>query len=249
MVAARSRWKGVCARLDAQGIALKTARAERRLLWLDAAEGRDGLTIDGKVSVDGFRTVLQRFIEPKAKQRIYGELVSLLAARGDAAATVAIERRRRTRAPPSYSYVVRIPHRRELAAAGPCDQTDRSRSRQKRIRRSMADAAEALSQFMRNGMLGRKPSDLEGKRIAEIMGDEGFATIRPFIDRCWPASVWSMSAKSRLRAWDDALGRVVYMPDRDADGSVVGRVASLVDVTAERHTSNAPRMAVTSISR
>ena len=113
----------------------------------------------------------------------------------------------------------------------------------------MADAAEALSQFMRNGMLGRKPSDLEGKRIAEIMGDEGFATIRPFIDRCWPASVWSMSAKSRLRAWDDALGRVVYMPDRDADGSVVGRVASLVDVTAERHTSNAPRMAVTSISR
>jgi PAS domain S-box-containing protein len=33
--------------------------------------------------------------------------------------------------------------------------------------------------------------------------------------------------------------RVVYMPDREPDGTVAGWIASLLDITAERHTSNA----------
>jgi hypothetical protein len=91
MLARRPRWDAVCARLDAQGIALTRAAAEGRLLFLDADEVLDGLTMEGKVSVDGFRTALRRFIDSRMKQRIYGELVSLLAARGDTAGAVAIE--------------------------------------------------------------------------------------------------------------------------------------------------------------
>jgi hypothetical protein len=37
-------------------------------------------------------------------------------------------------------------------------------------------------------MLGRKATEIEGRPIAEIMGDEGFATIRPFIDKVLAAS-------------------------------------------------------------
>jgi hypothetical protein len=81
----------VCARLEAQGIALGRARAEGRLLLLDADEVLDGLTVAGEVSVTGLRAALQRFIDPATKQRIYGELVSLLAARGDVAGAVAVE--------------------------------------------------------------------------------------------------------------------------------------------------------------
>jgi hypothetical protein len=77
--------------LDAQGIALTRAAAEGRLLFLDADEVLDGLTVEGKVSVDDFRTALRRFIDSRMKQRIYGELVSLLAARGDVAGAVSIE--------------------------------------------------------------------------------------------------------------------------------------------------------------
>jgi hypothetical protein len=90
MLASRPRWDAVCARLDAQRIALRRAVAEGNLLLL-ADDVLDGLTLDGRVSVDGFRTALQRLIDPTRKQRIYGELVSLLAARGDVAGAMAIE--------------------------------------------------------------------------------------------------------------------------------------------------------------
>ena len=31
-------------------------------------------------------------------------------------------------------------------------------------------------------MMGRQPADLAGKPIVEVIGEEGFATIRPYID-------------------------------------------------------------------
>ena len=64
---------------------------EGRLLLLDANEVLDGLTVDGHVSVEGFRSALARFIAPGVRQRIYGELVSLLAEREDVDTATAIE--------------------------------------------------------------------------------------------------------------------------------------------------------------
>jgi len=58
---------------------------------LDATDVLDGLTVDGRVSVEGFRAALTRFIVPATRQRIYGELVSLLAERGDLRTALAIE--------------------------------------------------------------------------------------------------------------------------------------------------------------
>lgn len=53
---------------------------EGRLLLLDANEVLDGVTVDGRVNVEGFRSALARFIAPGVRQRIYGELVALEAA-------------------------------------------------------------------------------------------------------------------------------------------------------------------------
>jgi hypothetical protein len=77
--------------LNESGLEFRRAVTEGRLLLLDANEVLDGLTVEGRVSVEGFRAALARFIAPGVRQRIYGELVSLLAARGDLDTAMAIE--------------------------------------------------------------------------------------------------------------------------------------------------------------
>ena len=91
VLATASHWAAISARLNKSGLQFHRAVTEGRLLLLDATEVLDGLTIDGRVSVEGFRAALLRFIAPGVKQRIYGELVSLLAERGDVDTAIAIE--------------------------------------------------------------------------------------------------------------------------------------------------------------
>lgn|GEM_PF-1485239 len=91
VMATASHWAAISARLAETGLAFRRAVAERQLLRLDAAELLDGLTVDGRVSVDGFRAALARLLVPSTRQRIYGELVSLLAARGDLPTAIAVE--------------------------------------------------------------------------------------------------------------------------------------------------------------
>jgi len=91
VLATSSHWISVAARLRASGVASERAVVERRLVVLDAAAILEGLTIDGRVSVEGFRAALARFIVPGVRQRIYGELVSLLVERGDLETAIAIE--------------------------------------------------------------------------------------------------------------------------------------------------------------
>jgi hypothetical protein len=91
VLATAAHWAAISARLNDSGLQFQRAVTEGRLLLLDATEVLDGLTIDGRVSVEGFRAALARFIAPGVRQRIYGELVSLLAERGDVDTALAIE--------------------------------------------------------------------------------------------------------------------------------------------------------------
>jgi hypothetical protein len=91
VLATAAHWTAISARLNQSGLQFRRAASEGRLLLLDANEVLDGLTVDGRVSVEGFRGALARFIAPGVRQRIYGELVSLLAARGDLDTAIAIE--------------------------------------------------------------------------------------------------------------------------------------------------------------
>jgi hypothetical protein len=91
VLATHAHRRTIRARLADNGIALDRAEAEGRVLWLDAAEVLSALTVEGVVDVEAFRATLQRFIDPRIRQRLYGELVSLLRERGDVKAAIAIE--------------------------------------------------------------------------------------------------------------------------------------------------------------
>jgi MEDS: MEthanogen/methylotroph, DcmR Sensory domain len=91
VLATAAHWTAISARLNESGLQFRRAVTEGRLLLLDATDVLDGLTVEGRVSVEGFRAALGRFIAPGVKQRIYGELVSLLAERGELDTAIAIE--------------------------------------------------------------------------------------------------------------------------------------------------------------
>jgi len=91
VLATHSNWKTITARLTENGIDFRRAGTEKRLLMLDATDVLEGFTLGGRVTVEGFRAVLRRFIDPGVRQRMYGGLVSLLAERGDVDSAIALE--------------------------------------------------------------------------------------------------------------------------------------------------------------
>jgi PAS domain S-box-containing protein len=95
-------------------------------------------------------------------------------------------------------------------------------------------------------MLGRTRSDIEGRRIAEIIGDEGFATIRPHIEAVLSGARVEYESDVMFAGIGPRSLRVVYVPDRATDGTVIGWIASILDVTDEKLTTDA-RALVSSI--
>ena len=90
-IATTPHWNAITARLDESGIAYGRATSAGQLVLIEADEALDAVTVDGEVSVDGFRAMLAPLVKHGKKTRIYGELVSLLAQRGDVDAAVAVE--------------------------------------------------------------------------------------------------------------------------------------------------------------
>ena len=80
-------------------------------------------------------------------------------------------------------------------------------------------------------MLGRKPSEIHGKSIIEIVGEEGFATIRPYIERVLAGMQVEYETDVTFADVGTRALHVVYRPEIDPSGQTVGWIASIVDVT------------------
>jgi len=80
-------------------------------------------------------------------------------------------------------------------------------------------------------MLGREPGDIAGRPIVEIMGEAGLETIRPYIERALNGDAVEYESQIPYAGVGIPCLRVVYTPDRDAQGNVIGWVASIVDIT------------------
>src|SRR5947209_6834772 len=83
-------------------------------------------------------------------------------------------------------------------------------------------------------MLGLNPEEIAGRPIAEIMGKDGLASIRPYIARVLAGETVSYEAPVSFRERESRVLRGVYVPDKNGRGEIVGWVASIIDVTEER---------------
>src|SRR5688500_9131819 len=71
-------------------------------------------------------------------------------------------------------------------------------------------------------MMGRQPADIAGRAIVEIMGEEGFETIRPYIDTVLKGTRVEFECDLKIDGVGIRSLRVVYTPDTDERGRVKG---------------------------
>lgn len=91
-LATQEHWNAIMKELERSDTALGRATADGRLVLIEADRIVEDLVVAGPVDVGAFRAMLQPLIVPGAAIRVYGEVVSLLAARGDVEGALAIER-------------------------------------------------------------------------------------------------------------------------------------------------------------
>ncbi|HYD46891.1 MAG TPA: PAS domain-containing protein, partial [Terriglobales bacterium] len=80
-------------------------------------------------------------------------------------------------------------------------------------------------------LFGLTPEQMIGRPIAEVMGAEAFAIIKPYIDRVLQGEAVQYEAQVPYPSAGTRWMNVSYIPHRDGDGQVSGWIASIVDVT------------------
>ena len=89
-------------------------------------------------------------------------------------------------------------------------------------------------------MLGSTPDRIIGKPILEIMGAQGFAAIRARVDQVLRGEPVEYEDRVHFALTGRAHWlHVIYIPDRDERGEVVGWVASMTDITARKEAETA----------
>ena len=94
-------------------------------------------------------------------------------------------------------------------------------------------------------MLGREPRDIEGRSIVEVMGEEGFTTIKPYIERVLTGVAVEYESDVTFAGVGARTLRVVYNPEFE-NRVAIGWIASIVDVT-DRKTARDARALLASI--
>jgi PAS domain S-box-containing protein len=83
-------------------------------------------------------------------------------------------------------------------------------------------------------MLGSPANELVGKPIVEVVGHEAFKTMLPRIEQVLQGSRVEYESEFAYRGTGLRTLHIVYTPDRNEDGEVIGWIASIRDITVER---------------
>jgi PAS domain S-box-containing protein len=79
-------------------------------------------------------------------------------------------------------------------------------------------------------LVGRRPEEIAGKPIVEILGKEGLQKILPYIKKVLKGHATEYEMEVPFQGVGVYWLHTVYTPDRDSEGNVVGWFASLTDV-------------------
>ena len=89
--------------------------------------------------------------------------------------------------------------------------------------------------------LQRPVDEIVGKRLEEIMGQDAFNVIHPYIERVLAGERIEYEAEMRYARIGLRHMRVAYVPDIDATGTVTGWIAAISDITDRKRTEEALR--------
>jgi PAS domain S-box-containing protein len=88
-------------------------------------------------------------------------------------------------------------------------------------------------------MMGRQPADIVGKAIVEIMGQEGFEAIRPYVETVLAGTRVEYELDVPVSKVGIRSVRVVLTPDTDERGRVQGWIASILDIGERKQVEEA----------
>jgi PAS domain S-box-containing protein len=80
-------------------------------------------------------------------------------------------------------------------------------------------------------MIEREPKDVAGKSMVEIMGEEGFNTILPYIHHVLQGNRVEYECEVHFQGIGPRILRAIYIPDRDQNGVVQGWIGSIIDIS------------------
>jgi PAS domain S-box-containing protein len=83
-------------------------------------------------------------------------------------------------------------------------------------------------------MIGRRVEDVAGKSLVEIMGEVGYETIRPYVNKVLQGERAECESEVHFQGVGPRLLRIVYMPEKDERGNVEGWIASILDITERK---------------
>ena len=83
-------------------------------------------------------------------------------------------------------------------------------------------------------MTGRRPEQVVGKRLVDVLGEKDFQTIRPYIEKVLQGDRVEFEREVHYRAVGTRFLHVVYTPEKDEGGTVIGWIASMLDITERK---------------
>ena len=90
---------------------------------------------------------------------------------------------------------------------------------------------------------GLEPADLIGRRIPDILGQDAYETIRPYLTRAAEGKRVDLEVEVPYERLGRQFMRFAYEPELDEHGAVIGYVAAIINVSDRRRAEEALREA------
>jgi len=84
-------------------------------------------------------------------------------------------------------------------------------------------------------MTGRRPEDVIGKRLSDVLSEKDFRAIHPYIERVLQGDRVEFDREVDYRGGGTRFLHVVYTPEKTEHGTITGWIASMFDITERKY--------------
>lgn len=83
-------------------------------------------------------------------------------------------------------------------------------------------------------MTGRRPEQVVGKRLVDVLGDRDFQAIRSHVEKVLQGNRVEFEREVHYQGVGTRFLHIIYTPEKDEGGTVTGWIASMLDITERK---------------